>query len=386
MDIQNPSPKTLNPKSSLSSDLDQKRAELEAYLKASDNPYIELLEKKGVLEDLLHKEAKGYDESEEAEPLNADSAKAEEPQETTPISDFEKKLDKVYEGVTFGSAGVNFFSILSSAISLEDNNLSGFSEKLEKFGLSTTKAQAILTGLNYIQKSLRTKNIILLLAGLSQGFKLISGFDRLIRLSGIASGLDSMPFAINPISGKAEYKSFGESIQESVRITKDVMKEFFDDPIDFMKYFKLNAPKGHTKTLIPLGFGMMGGAVLSNIFDFPIFGILRQPLTILGSLIRHGSGALADYAMSKDESNDNVKKAGIIYLAGSALDFGGLFLKNQVGHMMHQLGCLLNPIAEIYAMHGASSDDGAKDKEQEKNKIVDFERSKAQAGLEAVPA
>ena len=265
-------------------------------------------------------------------------------------------FDNLIQKFTFANAGVNLISELASALSLKNNKLNNSAESLEKVGLITARTQSLGIGINYIKKSLETKNILLLITGFSQAFKLFSGFDRLYRWSGIASGLDSMPFGINPITGKTKYASFGESWRESKAAIKDTMQELFKDPIAFLKYFKINAPKDHTKSIIPLCFGMMAGAVLSNIFDSPVFGIFRKPLTIISSLIRHGTGLLGDYEMSRDESNPIVKQAGLIYLTGAISDFSGLFQENKFGQILHHIGCSLNPIAEIYALQGATED------------------------------
>ena len=70
---------------------------------------------------------------------------------------------------------------------------------------------------------------------------------------------------------------------------------------------------------------MMIGAILSNLVAFRIFGPLRQPLLAITAGLRHGGGALSDYILSKDDKNPDNQKAGIIYLIGSALDYGAFF-------------------------------------------------------------
>ncbi len=209
-------------------------------------------------------------------------------------------------------------------------------------------------GASFIEKGLKTKNIILLLTGLAQAFKLPSGFNRLIRLSGIPSSLDQIPAAVNPLVGKETYESFGESWKENTRLLGEVWNEFKNDPKSFLKFFKPNSPPDHTKALVPLTATMMIGAILSNLVDFPILGPLRQPLVAITAGLRHGGGALSDYILSKDDKNPDNQKAGIIYLIGSALDYGAFFAKEKVSHVMHQAACLLNPIGEMFLIKGSA--------------------------------
>ena len=184
-------------------------------------------------------------------------------------------LDKALPIMTYGNAVINLPSVIMSLIGLKKDGLEDQAAKLEKYGLYATKAQAVTAGATFIQKGLKTKNIILLLTGLAQAFKLPSGFNRLIRLSGIPSSLDQIPAAVNPLTGKETYESFGESWKENTRVLGEVWNEFKNDPKSFLKFFKPNSPLEHTKALVPLTATMMIGAILSNLVDFPIFGPFR---------------------------------------------------------------------------------------------------------------
>ena len=263
-------------------------------------------------------------------------------------------MDKALSIMTYGNAAINLPSVIMSLIGLKKDGLGEKTGKLENYGLYATKAQAVTAGATFIQKGLKTKNIILLLTGLAQVFKLPSGFNRLIRLSGIPSSLDQIPAAANPLTGKDTYESFGESWKENTRVISEVWSEFKNDPKSFLKFFKPDSPPDHTKALIPLTATMMIGAILSNLVDFPIFGPLRQPLLAITAGLRHGGGALSDYILSKDDKNPDNQKAGIIYLIGSALDYGAFFTKEKVSHVMHQAACLLNPIGEMFLIKGSA--------------------------------
>jgi hypothetical protein len=263
-------------------------------------------------------------------------------------------MDKALSIMTYGNAAINLPSVIMSLIGLKKDGLEDKAAKLENYGLYATKAQAVTAGATFIQKGFETKNIILLLTGLAQAFKLPSGFNRLIRLSGIPSSLDQIPAAANPLTGKDTYESFGESWKENTRVLGEVWSEFKNDPKSFLKFFKPNSPPNHTKALVPLTATMMIGAILSNLVDFPIFGPLRQPLLAITAGLRHGGGALSDYILSKDDKNPDNQKAGIIYLIGSALDYGAFFTKEKVSHVMHQAACLLNPIGEMFLIKGSA--------------------------------
>ena len=263
-------------------------------------------------------------------------------------------MDKALLVMTYGNVFINLPSLVMSLIGLKNNDLKDQAAKLEKYGLYATKAQAVTAGASFIEKGLKTKNIILLLAGLAQAFKLPSGFNRLIRLSGIPSSLDQIPAAANPLTGKDTYESFGESWKENTRVLGEVWSEFKNDPKSFLKFFKPNSPPNHTKALVPLTATMMIGAILSNLVDFPILGPLRQPLVAITAGLRHGGGALSDYILSKDDKNPDNQKAGIIYLIGSALDYGAFFAKDKISHVMHQAACLLNPIGEMFLIKGSA--------------------------------
>lgn len=268
----------------------------------------------------------------------------------------EKFLDTALPTMTYGNFLVNIPSVVASLMGLKKDGLENTAMKLENYGLWATKAQAITVGASFIHKSLKTKNIALLITGLAQVFKLPSGFNRLIRLSGIPSSFDQIPSAVNPRTGKANYSSFKESWQENIRALKEILSECKENPKKFLSYFKPNSPEGHTDALAPLTLAMMSGAILSNLVDLPIFGPLRQPLVALTAGIRHGAGALSDYILSKDDKNPDNQKAGAIYLVGSALDYGALFAKDKVGHVMHQLACLLNPIGEMFLLKGSDKE------------------------------
>jgi hypothetical protein len=263
-------------------------------------------------------------------------------------------MDKLLPIVTCGNVLINLPSLIMSLIGLKKDGLGEKTGKLENYGLYATKAQAVTAGATFIQKGLKTKNIILLLTGLAQAFKLPSGFNRLIRLSGIPSSLDQIPAAINPLTGKDTYESFGESWRENARVLGEVLNEFTNDPKSFLKFFKPNPPPGNTKALVPLTATIMTGAILSNLVDFPIFGLLRKPLVVITAGLRHGGGALSDYILAKDDKNPDNKKAGIIYLIGSALDYGAFFTKEKISHVMHQAACLLNPIGEMFLIKGSA--------------------------------
>lgn len=263
-------------------------------------------------------------------------------------------MDKALPIMTYGNFFINLPSLVMSLIGLKKDGLEDKAAKLENYGLYATKAQAVTAGASFIEKGLKTKNIILLLTGLAQAFKLPSGFNRLIRLSGIPSSLDQIPAAVNPLVGKETYESFGESWKENTRVLGEVWNEFKNDPKSFLKFFKPNSPPDHTKALVPLTATMMIGAILSNLVDFPILGPLRQPLVAITAGLRHGGGALSDYILSKDDKNPDNQKAGIIYLIGSALDYGAFFAKDKISHVMHQAACLLNPIGEMFLIKGSA--------------------------------
>jgi hypothetical protein len=263
-------------------------------------------------------------------------------------------MDKALLVMTLGNVLANIPSILTSLRGLKKDGLEDKAAKLEKYGLYATKAQAVTAGVTFIEKGFKTKNIMLLLVGLAQAFKLPSGFNRLIRLSGIPSSLDQLPSAVNPLTGKDTYESFGESWKENTRVLSEVWNEFKNDPKSFLKFFKPDSPPDHTKALVPLTVTIMIGAILSNLVDFPIFGPLRQPLLAITAGMRHGGGSLSDYILSKDDKNPDNQKAGIIFLIGSALDYGAFFTKEKLSHVMHQAACLLNPIGEMFLIKGAA--------------------------------
>ena len=263
-------------------------------------------------------------------------------------------IDKALPIITCGNVLINLPSLIMSLIGLKKDGLEDKVAKLENYGLYATKAQAVTAGASLIANSLKTKNIILLLAGLAQAFKLPSGFNRLIRLSGIPSSLDQLPAAVNPLTGKDTYESFGESWRENTRVLGEVWNEFTNDPKSFLKFFKPDSPPDHTKALVPLTATIMTGAILSNLVDFPIFGLLRKPLVAITAGLRHGGGALSDYILSKDDKNPDNQKAGIIYLIGSALDYGAFFTKEKISHVMHQAACLLHPIGEMFLIKGST--------------------------------
>jgi hypothetical protein len=268
-------------------------------------------------------------------------------------------IDKALPIMTYGNFFINLPSLFMSLRGLKKDDLENKAAKLENYGLYATKAQAVTAGANFIEKGLKTKNIILLITGLAQAFKLPSGFNRLIRLSGIPSSLDQLPAAVNPLTGKDTYESFGESWKENTRVLGEVWNEFKNDPKSFLKFFKPDSPPDHTKALVPLTATIMIGAILSNLVDFPIFGLLRKPLLAITAGLRHGGGALSDYILSKDDKNPDNQKAGIIYLIGSALDYGAFFTKEKVSHVMHQAACLLNPIGEMFLIKGSARGDQA---------------------------
>ena len=116
-------------------------------------------------------------------------------------------MDKALPIMTYGNFFINLPSLIMSLIGLKKDGLEDKAAKLENYGLYATKAQAVSAGASFIEKGLKTKNIILLLTGLAQAFKLPSGFNRLIRLSGIPSSLDQIPAAANPLTGKDTYES-----------------------------------------------------------------------------------------------------------------------------------------------------------------------------------
>jgi hypothetical protein len=278
---------------------------------------------------------------------------------STEASNTKTFMDKALPIMTYSNAAINLPSLIMSLFSLKNNELEHKSARLENYGLYATKAQAVTAGATFIEKGLKTKNIILLLTGLAQAFKLPSGFNRLIRLSGIPSSLDQIPAVANPLTGKDTYESFGESWKENTRVLGEVWNEFKNDPKSFLKFFKPDSPPDHTKALVPLTATMMMGAILSNLVDLPIFGPLRQPLVAITAGLRHGGGALSDYILAKDDKNPDNKKAGIIYLIGSALDYGAFFAKEKVSHVMHQAACLLNPIGEMFLIKGSARGDQA---------------------------
>ena len=263
-------------------------------------------------------------------------------------------LDKALLVMTYGNVFINLPSLVMSLIGLKNNDLKDQAAKLEKYGLYATKAQAVTAGASFIEKGLKTKNIILLLAGLAQAFKLPSGFNRLIRLSGIPSSLDQLPAAVNPLTGKDTYESFGESWKENTRVLREVWNEFKNDPKSFLKFLKPNPPPGNTKALVPLTATMMVGAILSNLVDFPIFGPLRKPLLAITAGLRHGGGGISDYILANDKENPDNKNAGIIYLLGSALDYSACFAEEKISHVMHQAACLVNPIGEMFLIKGSA--------------------------------
>jgi hypothetical protein len=273
---------------------------------------------------------------------------------STKASDTKTFMDKALPIMTYGNFFINLPSVIMSLIGLKKDGLEDQAAKLENYGLYATKAQAVTAGATFIQKGLKTKNIILLLTGLAQAFKLPSGFNRLIRLSGIPSSLDQIPAVANPLTGKDTYESFGESWRENTRVLGEVWNEFTNDPKSFLKFFKPDSPPDHTKALVPLTATIMTGAILSNLVDFPIFGLLRKPLVAITAGLRHGGGALSDYILAKDDKNPDNKKAGIIYLIGSALDYGAFFTKEKISHVMHQAACLLNPIGEMFLIKGSA--------------------------------
>ena len=117
---------------------------------------------------------------------------------------------------------------------------------------------------------------------------------------------------------------------------------------------KPNPPPGNTKALVPLTATMMMGSILSNLVDFPIFGPLRKPLLAITAGLRHGGGGISDYILANDKENPDNKNAGIIYLIGSALDYGAFFAKDKISHVMHQAACLLNPIGEMFLIKGSA--------------------------------
>ena len=263
-------------------------------------------------------------------------------------------IDKALPIMTYGNFFINLPSLLMSLRGLKKDGLEDQAAKLENYGLYATKAQAVTAGANFIEKGLKTKNIMLLITGLAQAFKLPSGFNRLIRLSGIPSSLDQLPAAVNPLTGKDTYESFGESWKENTRVLGEVWNEFKNDPKSFLKFFKPDSPPNHTKALVPLAAAMMIGAILSNLVDFPIFGPLRKPLVAITAGLRHSGGSLSDYILSKDDKNPDNQKSGIIYLIGSALDYGAFFTKEKISHVMHQAACLLHPIGEMFLIKGST--------------------------------
>ena len=263
-------------------------------------------------------------------------------------------IDKALPIMTYGNFFINLPSLLMSLRGLKKDGLEDQATKLENYGLYATKAQAVTAGANFIEKGLKTKNIMLLITGLAQAFKLPSGFNRLIRLSGIPSSLDQLPAAVNPLTGKDTYESFGESWKENTRVLGEVWNEFKNDPKSFLKFFKPDSPPNHTKALVPLAAAMMIGAILSNLVDFPIFGPLRKPLVAITAGLRHSGGSLSDYILSKDDKNPDNQKSGIIYLIGSALDYGAFFTKEKISHVMHQAACLLHPIGEMFLIKGST--------------------------------
>ena len=263
-------------------------------------------------------------------------------------------MDKLLPIVTCGNVLINLPSLITSLIGLKKDGLEDKVAKLENYGLYATKAQAVTAGASLIAESLKTKNIILLLAGLAQSFKLPSGFNRLIRLSGIPASLSQIPSAANLLTGKDTYESFGESWRENARVLGEVLNEFTNDPKSFLKFFKPDSPPNHTKALIPLAATMMIGAILSNLVDFPIFGLLRKPLVAITAGLRNGGGSLSDYILFKDDKNLDNQKSGIIYLISNALDYGAFFTKEKISHVMHQAACLLNPIGEMFLIKGST--------------------------------
>lgn len=261
--------------------------------------------------------------------------------------------DKLLPAVTYSNAALNVVSILASSLSLKTGQGKEKAQSMEKFGLLATKAQAIAAGIGFMEKAFKTKNIVLLATAFAQAFKVFPDYDRLMRFSAIPSAGDQLPAGLNPLTGTAEYESFSHSWRENKKAFMNTWKEFTSDPKSFMNLLKPSAPSGHTKVLAPLSVFVIIGGILSNIVDSPVFGPLRMPLLAITAGIRHGAGAISDYVLSKDDDNPNNKKAGLIYLVGSALDYAGLFVKKEIGHLMHQAACLLNPIAEMSLMQGA---------------------------------
>lgn len=264
-------------------------------------------------------------------------------------------IDKLLKLITYGNLGVNAFSVGLSSLALKNNGLENNAKKTEKVGLLVNKLQAITLGTSFIKEAFKTKNIVLLLTGLAQAFKLPTGYNRLFRLAGIPSALDQLPAAINPITGKTKYKSFQESWQLNTKIIKDVWQEFTSAPVKFLKYLNPKS-KEATKALIPASIFMIAGTFLSNIFDFPIFGALRKPLVALGSLPRHIGGLSGDLGLFMDKINSYNRKAGLIYSIGTTVDYVGLLANKKMSHIMHQLSYLFLPLAEMFVIKGSSED------------------------------
>jgi hypothetical protein len=146
-------------------------------------------------------------------------------------------IDKALPIITCGNVLINLPSLIMSLIGLKKDGLEDKVAKFENYGLYATKAQAVTAGASLIANSLKTKNIILLLAGLAQAFKLPSGFNRLIRLSGIPASIGQIPSTANLLTGKDTYESFGESWKENTRVLGEVWNEFKNDPKGFLKFF-----------------------------------------------------------------------------------------------------------------------------------------------------
>ena len=345
-------------------------------LQGQDIDPAEIEAKKQSLEDILHKDAIGSEEIasvaeqgivDNQKPSSKTSDKANIGQENK-----EEIIDKLLRFITYSNFGVNSISIGLSSLALKNSGLDNLAEKTEKVGLTVNKLQAITLVAGFIKKAFKTKNILLLLTGLAQTLKLPSGYNRLFRLAGIPSGLDQLPAAINPITGKKKYESFQESWQLSKKVIKDVWQEFSSEPVKFLKYLDPKSPEA-TKPVIPASIFMIFGALLSNIFDFPIFGALRKPLVALGSLPRHGGGFIGDYGLLMDKNNHHNRKAGILYNIGTAADYLGLLVNEKVGHIMHQMSYLFFPLAEMSLIKGATEEDSP---QPEKNNIVNLERKK----------
>lgn len=270
------------------------------------------------------------------------------------IDQLDKKEDfmsKFLSSATYANAGINVASVGLELAGRKNKIFNPLAFGLRKLGLIATKLQVLGVASNFMKDGLAEKNLCKLVTALSQGVKLGSGFDRLLRLAGIPSAFDQIPEAMSSKISKLKFDSFAESWQSYQKAGKEILEEFKAEPI---KHMLLKPSDGkHTKVLLPNAIVMAGSALISNITDTPIFGSLRKPLTMFFSGIRHLFGLHSDLSFGKDDKNPDNKKAGIVYALASAVDFAAIAAsEDENKHVLHQFAALLNPIGEMFVLRG----------------------------------